>query len=102
MKDELLHGKTKGGNLRVKTKEFVAAVAFDNDVLYHPKGVTGFDINFQKGCWLTMNDGTEISMSDNLHELVQKQKELVLKLLTELKQLKKEKLNQDKEKNSEY
>ena len=92
LKDELLHGKTKGGNLRVKTKEFVAAVAFDNDVLYQPEGVTGFDINFQKGCWLTMNDGTEISMSDNLHELVQKQKELNTKIADRTKTVKERKI----------
>ena len=92
LKDELLHEKSKGGNLRVKTKEFVAAVAFDNDVLYHPKGVIGFDINFQKGCWLTMNDGSEISMPDNLHELVQKQKELNTKIADRTKPVKERKI----------
>jgi len=92
LKDQLLHGKTKGGNLRVTTKEFVAAVSFHNDVLYHPEGVTGFDINFQQGCWLSMNDGTEIPMSDELHELVQKQKELNSKIADRSKPVKERKI----------
>jgi|TARA_B100001094_G_C18154367_1_gene785550 transposase len=92
LKDELLHGKARGGNLRIKTKEFIAAVEFNNDVLYQPEGVIGFDINFQKGCWLTMNDGTEIPMSDELHELVQKQKELNTKIADRTKPVKERKI----------
>lgn len=75
LKDEYINGKF-GGNFVIDQNVFVAAVEFENQVLYNPEHTMSFDINKTTEDWLVFNGGGRIPHPEKALKLIENIREI--------------------------